>query len=219
MGLRRNKKLGRTGAKHPEQRRYLIYCEGECTEAQYFKGVRAALRSLPVQICLGAGHGEPVSLVREAIAHKERAPHSPQDRYTAYDQVWRVVDVEAPRSHPRMAEALALARRSGNRVGLTSPCFELWLLIHFTDVASYLTSKQAQSRLEQYAECGYTGRRKHVEYAVLEARYEAARSRARRLRRMSEGCDPLKSNPWTDVDVLLDDLMGSSPRWPRGPLA
>ncbi|MFE2291359.1 RloB domain-containing protein [Streptomyces sp. NPDC059452] len=84
--MKRGKPLKRTKGVRPEQRRFLIYCEGERTEDQYFKGVRADLRTLPVSICLGGEHGEPQSLVRAAIEHKERAPNSPQDRAEALRQ-------------------------------------------------------------------------------------------------------------------------------------
>ncbi|HBF80999.1 MAG TPA: hypothetical protein DD420_14035 [Streptomyces sp.] len=88
------------------------------------------LRALPVQICMGGEHGEPKSVVRAAIEHKKRAAHSPQDRWTEYDQVWCVIDVEAPTPHSSLSDALRLAERHGIEVALTNPCFELWILLH-----------------------------------------------------------------------------------------
>lgn len=85
--MKRGKPLKRTKGVRPEQRRFLIYCEGACTEDQYFKGLRTDLRSLPVAICLGGEHGEPKSLVRAAIDHQKRAPHSAGDRWTEYESL------------------------------------------------------------------------------------------------------------------------------------
>ncbi|MEE1938289.1 RloB family protein [Streptomyces sp. TRM 70361] len=190
----------------PERKRFLIYCEGECTEDQYFKGLKSDLRSLPVEIRMGNGKGEPRSLVQAAIDHQRRAPRSPEDRRTAYDEVWCVVDVEAPRPHPGLPEAMRLARKSSVNIALTNPCFELWVLLHFTDVTAYATSDRMQRLLEGHAECGYSARRKHLKYEVLRDRFEKARDRARFLRERAEGGQPTRSNPWTDVDLLVDAL-------------
>ncbi|GLF97180.1 RloB family protein [Streptomyces yaizuensis] len=205
---RRGKPLKRPGSLRPEQLRFLIYCEGECTEDQYFKGLRSELRSLPVTICLGGTHGEPKSLVRAAIKHKERASASADDRFTAYDEVWCVVDVEAPKQHASLTEALALAEKADVRVALTNPCFELWILLHFRDVAGFHTSDDMQRALERAADCGYRVGRKHLDYREVagpEGRnHLVAGERARGLR--SRSADGYRANPWTDVDRLVDLL-------------
>ncbi|MEU0986322.1 RloB family protein [Streptomyces sp. NPDC005953] len=205
---RRGKPLQRVGSSRSEQRRFLIYCEGECTEDQYFKGLKQELKSLPVTICLGGDHGEPKSLVRSAIKHKERAAQSAADRRTPYDEVWCVVDVEAPSPHPSLDEAVKLARQAGVNVALSNPCFELWLLLHLRDVSAYQTSASVQIALEKAADCGYTVQRKHLDYAKLRgsdgARHARAKERAEKLRRGSEIGH--RANPWTDVDILVELL-------------
>ncbi|MFI5756228.1 RloB family protein [Streptomyces sp. NPDC051569] len=157
VGVKRGKPLKRTKGVRREQRRFLIHCEGECAEDQYFRGMKAELRALPVSVQLGGAHGEPKSLVRAAIEHKGRAARSPQDRCMEYDEVWCVIDVEAPRQHPGLREALDLAARHGIEVALTNPCFELWLLPHFAEVSCYHTSESAQKALEKQGACGYAG--------------------------------------------------------------
>ncbi|AWL39880.1 RloB family protein [Streptomyces sp. SM18] len=144
--MKRGKPLRRPKGVRQEQRRFLIYCEGECTENQYFRGLRSDLRALPVQICMGGEHGEPKSVVRAAIEHKKRAARSPQDRWTEYDEVWCVLDVEAPTPHAGLSDALRLAERHGIEVALTNPCFELWIMLHFTEVSGYQTSTPPRRR-------------------------------------------------------------------------
>lgn len=206
--------MQRASSSRPEQRRFLIYCEGECTEEQYFKGLKHELKSLPVTICMGGDHGEPKSLVRSAVKHKERAPQSAADRYTSYDEVWCVVDVEAPRPHPSLDEALKLARQAGVNMAVSNPCFELWLLLHLKDVSAYQTSAGAQSALEQEADCGYSSQRKHLDYAKLRgpdgSRHAKARERAQKLRTTSETGH--RANPWTDVDLLVERLRAARVR-------
>ncbi|WP_055534778.1 RloB family protein [Streptomyces graminilatus] len=205
---RKGKPLQRPGSSRPEQRRFLIYCEGECTEDQYFEGLKQELRPLPVTICLGGEHGEPMSLVKSAIKHRERAPQSPADRCTSYDEVWCVVDVEAPTPHPSLDEALKLARQAGVNIALSNPCFELWILLHFRDIAAYQTSAAAQTALEKAEDCGYTVQRKHLDYNKLlgsdSARHAKAKERAEKLRLGSER--GYRTNPWTDVDILVELL-------------
>ncbi|MFF4672969.1 RloB family protein [Streptomyces sp. NPDC001279] len=138
VGVKRGKPLKRTRGARPEQRRFLIYCEGECTEHQYFKGLRAELRALPVAVCLGGEHGEPKSLVKAAIEHKNRAPSSASDRWTAYDEVWCVIDVEAPVPHEGLADALKLARRNGIEVALTNPLLRTLAAAAFSGCAGVL---------------------------------------------------------------------------------
>ncbi|MCY0947686.1 RloB family protein [Streptomyces antarcticus] len=204
----RTKPLRRASGSRAEQSRFLIYCEGECTEDQYFKGLRQELRSLPVTINIGPDHGEPLSLVRSAIKHKERAERSAADRYTPYDEVWCVVDIEAPVRHPSLDEAIKLARRSGVHLALSNPCFELWLLLHIKDVSAYQTSAAAQKAMEDDGACGYAVQRKHLDYIKLVgpdgARHGMAKERARKLRASTDRGH--RANPWTDVDILVELL-------------
>ncbi|WP_405711560.1 RloB family protein [Streptomyces xanthophaeus] len=206
--------LRRVGSSRSEQRRFLIYCEGECTEDQYFKGLRQELKSLPVTIRIGADHGEPLSLVRAAVKHKERAARSAADRHEAYDEVWCVVDVEAPSPHASLDPAVALARKSGVRLALSNPCFELWLLLHTKEVSAYQTSAEAQKVLERDGACGYAVQKKHLDYGKLCGpdgdRHIKAVERAQRLRAATELGH--RSNPWTDVDILVELLREARPR-------
>ncbi|MDI6413546.1 RloB family protein [Streptomyces albus] len=209
----RGKPLKRGGPKRPELRRVLIYCEGECTEDQYFRGLRGDLRGLPVQVEIGPRHGVPTELVRAAVKHKERAPRSREDRFTPYDEVWCVMDVEAPAAHPDLERALRIARDEGLSVALSNPCFELWLLLHFQELRGYRTSEAAQKLLEKHAACGYNADRKHLTYAPLRALHPAAAERAASLR---AAAPPDRAghqiNPWTDVDVLVEGLLAQRRR-------
>nr|WP_272920976.1 RloB family protein [Streptomyces sp. SID2888] len=186
-------------------RRVLIYCEGECTEKHYLNGLRSDLSGLPIQIQLGPEHGVPTALVRAAAKHQERAPRSRQDRFTPYDEVWCVMDVEAPAPHPNLDRALREARQHGINVALSNPCFELWLLLHFQEVRGYNTSEAAQRLLEQHKTCGYRTGRKHLDYSPFRPAHPDAAARARVLREAAE--QGHRTNPWTDVDRLVDGLL------------
>ncbi|WP_130798377.1 RloB family protein [Streptomyces otsuchiensis] len=202
---RRPKELGRAGRRSPEKRRVLVYCEDECAGRQYFLGLRAELRYHPVQIAIGDGCGEPLGLVRDAIAHRKRAPTSPADRRSGYDEVWCVIDVESP-PHARLHEALALARGENIRVALTNPCFDLWILLHFSDVTAHVLPQAIQKRIETETACGFTARRKHLRFEALEGRHDGAAERAQSIRARAESvgrAGPLLANPWVEVDLMV----------------
>lgn len=204
----RGKPLKRSGPKRPELRRVLIYCEGECTEDAYFRGLRSDLRGLPVQVEIGPRHGVPTELVRAAVKHMERAPRSREDRFTPYDEVWCVMDVEAPVAHPDLDRALHTARNEGLNIALSNPCFELWLLLHFQEVRGYRTSEAAQKLLETHAACGYRADRKHLDYSALLQSHLTAVERSAALRAaVPPGRAGRRTNPWTDVDVLVEGLL------------
>jgi hypothetical protein len=145
-------------------------------------------------------------LVEEAIEHQRRAPHRAEDRYEAYDQVWCVFDVEAPRPHPRLADATRRADRHGIRCGRSNPCFELWLFLHFRPQNSYVTT-DAMCRLLEGCGCGYDRDSKRVDFGKLQERRPIAHEHAgQRHERHGSTPDAIERNPRTSVNALVDDL-------------
>jgi hypothetical protein len=163
--------------------------------------LKAELRA---QIKIGTEHGEPLGLVKAAIQHKCRARNSREDRYTDYDEVWCVVDVEAPMPHACLESALQLAKKNGVHIALANPCFELWIRLHFEAVNGYHETRHMANVLEQKGYCGYTVLEKSIEYKGLLGLHDEARSNARKLRR-DPACDR-RSNPWTNIDELVDRI-------------
>ena len=105
----------------------LIVCEGEKTEPNYFSELKKAFRlsNANVRIC-GLG-SDPLSVVNFAIESFRREPE--------FDRVYCVFDCDR---HETYDAALDKVRRT--RLGKGSklfaipsaPCFEFWLLLHFT---------------------------------------------------------------------------------------
>lgn len=176
------------------------------TEEVYIKELKRELRAATVAIKIGRCHGEPYRLVTEAVEHQRRAPQQAEDRYEAYDQVWCVFDVEAPRSHLRLAEAIRLAEKHSVRCAISNPCFELWLYLHFRPHNSYTTT-EAMCRLLEGCGCGYTRDSKRPDFATLLQRRPEAHERARQLHEQHrDSPDVSKRNPWTSVDALVEEL-------------
>ncbi|MRH93014.1 RloB domain-containing protein [Nocardia sp. SYP-A9097] len=198
--MRGKKPLQQTAkSKRQERLRFLIYCEDEKAGAEYFKGVKGDLRA---QIKIGSQHGEPLGLVKAAVDHMDRAERCREDRWTPYDEVWCVIDVEAPQPHACLDQALQLAKQNGVGVAFANPCFELWVMLHFESVTAHHDSSRMQAVLEGKGHCGYNARAKSIQYGSLRGKYETARMNAMNLR-----LDPLSDyrwNPWTDIDELVE---------------
>ncbi|MGW2542866.1 RloB family protein [Kitasatospora sp. NPDC001574] len=204
--MRRGKPLGtkkQNANTREQERRFLVYCEGEVTEKIYLRGLVKDLRSKPISLKIGNTHGEPWSLVNSAIAHAARADES-------FDEVWRVLDVEAPQQAPSLDRALRLAREKGVKCALSSPCFELWLLLHFDRGRAYLQSHQAARELAKVLK-GYDPKRKEFAFDDVRGLTVKARAAALDLHARHEQPDGqiecwCVSNPCTSVGGLLDAL-------------
>ena len=101
----------------PIRQRFLIVCEGEKTEPNYFRKFR--IPGLVVQV-EGLGINT-MSLVHETINLREQGD---------YDQVWCVFDKD-DFPDKNFNAAIALAKRNRIRVAYSNQSFELWYVLHF----------------------------------------------------------------------------------------
>ena len=109
----------------------LIVCEGEKTEPDYFESLRRelGLSSVEVEIVGKECGSAPINVVDAAIDRKACTPQS--TIHDEYDEVWCVMDVEAPEPHKTLADAIAKAKKNKVKVALSNPCFEFWYILHF----------------------------------------------------------------------------------------
>jgi RloB-like protein len=140
----RGKSLGRrVGGRRP-RKTLVVFCEGSRTEPDYLEALKRdpevrARSAVELRVEVTGSGAVPLTLVRKAVAARERARQE-QDEV---DEFWCVFDVEWPRNHPHLVEAVALARRHDVRVAISNPCFELWLVLHFHDQRSFLDTHAA----------------------------------------------------------------------------
>ncbi|MDR1426628.1 MAG: RloB family protein [Bifidobacteriaceae bacterium] len=136
----RAKDLRRRIGHSPELRTLVVFCEGEGSEPDYIRGLQrlpqvAGNTALTIEI--STKHGVPLTLVDLAVK-KLKDPE--------IDECWCVFDVEWPRHHPGLAEALARARGAGVQVAVSNPCFELWLILHYKECSAFLNTDQAERK-------------------------------------------------------------------------
>ena len=191
---RRNKQadLRRTKDHRPLRKKFLIICEGERTEPNYFEAFR-----VPKEICevIGAGDNT-IRLVREAIARRQKGK---------YDQVWVVMDKD---DFPveNFNNALSLARSKDIHVAYSNEAFELWYLLHFDFHHTAISRSTYKKRLSARLGFEYKKNDPHI-YDVLEDKQVVAIQYAvRLLNEYGNGHRPAYDNPSTTVHLLVDAL-------------
>lgn len=179
-----------------ERSSFLIVCEGP-TEKGYFSGMRS--RGGP-QIEVDIAKGDHIAAVRYAVSRVS----------DEYDAVWCIQDTELN------ATLMAGMRREANRgsgkvhLGLSTPCFELWLILHHIDCAKpFQSADEAKKKLKKILPTWSEGNTRFIDFA---GGADAACDRARRLD--PDGKDQLKnpsSNVWQLMAVLQADVKQADP--------
>ena len=127
----------------------VIFCEGERTEPAYLEALkrRPEVREVAsVDLRIEAEHGMPHTLVSSAIKARDKSA----DEEGEIDEFWCVFDVEWPKNHPRLREAVQQAQGSGINLAISNPCFELWLILHFESCGSWLDNDGARRLRRQH---------------------------------------------------------------------
>jgi hypothetical protein len=179
---------------------FLIVCEGEATEPNYFNKFR--LNKLVVR---GTGHNT-ASLVRKAIQLRNER----QERGEAFDQVWCVFDKDSFSTQSfNQALALALARREQLEVAYSNEAFELWYLLHFAYHDSAMARNLYCNRLTAALGVQYQKNSEDMYDRLLNKQQDAIRN-AERLLSQYDPPDPWNDNPSTTVHLLVKELIKNS---------
>jgi hypothetical protein len=172
--------------------RFLIVCEGEKTEPNYFESfpVPKSIR----HICgLGANT---VSLVKEAVKLRDDDGN--------YAQVWCVFDRDSFPAQNFNA-AIALAKQEGIKVAYSNEAFELWYLLHFNYYDTGVSRKDYIKKLDNLLGHKYEKNSEKI-YYELEGKQQAAIKHAKKLLGQYSPPKPECDNPSTTVHLLVEQL-------------
>ena len=174
----------------------LIVCGGAKTEPSYFEGLRERWKLHSAQV--HAMGRDPLRVVERAIRLRDdrRAEEEPD-----FDQVWCILDMD---EHARLPVATEVAAKEEVKIALSTPCFEVWYLLHFEYTASpYANCKQVVTRLK-----GHLPRKRYSKAEpplnTLMPELPRALRNAGTLRKHNKLAD--SENPSTDVDLLVKKL-------------
>lgn len=160
------------------------------TEPQYVKGFSRAQRNNAVKVAVRTLGRSPSELIRYARKLRDRDSED-------FDEVWCVFDVD---DFPDIERACAEARRSGVRVAVSNPCFELWLLLHHRPYQAEISTSAVRRLLEKHVP-GYC--KSELDFGAYAAGLDGACERA-------ESLDPTGTshtlNPSTAMWMLADRI-------------
>lgn len=203
MKRRRTPSLKRQQPKREPKRRFILFCEGEKTEIEYFRAIARACSSTLISVETHGGVGVPYTIAQKAVERVKSLGLTPKSRkkdsYEEGDQVWAVFDRD---EHPRFNEAVAKCEEQNVVVARSNPCFEFWLILHVQDFDRHEDRHAMQKLLAQLRPEYDPDREKTPACDDLVKRVEAAERRAERgLRNRVTGGDPY-GNPSTTVGWL-----------------
>lgn len=194
------------GRRRQVSRRVLILCEGE-TEKNYFQAIKEdpdykkVLSAIHPQV-VTAKNPTPEQVVKEAI---NRANKASQEN-NPYDKVWVVFDHD---HHPHRQSAYDDAQGAAFGIAFTAIAFELWYLLHFVkSTRTFANGNEFKIALRKHYP-NYE-KAKQNDFAILKPQLADGINNAVWLRNqmLDESKNVTDHNPWTDVDVLVVELIG-----------
>lgn len=190
--------------------RFLIVCEGERTEPNYFRTLvkdrYSEVRS--EEDIVGEGRST-CALVKKAEEIKDKLE---QQRQLKFDRVWVVFDKD---DFNDFNEAIALAEKKELAAAWSNEAFELWYLLHYAYLDAAISRADYITKLEN--EIRKFDGQKNFKYKKNDSglytllrntgNESLAKLRAAKLRDLFGGTHDYKNHkPCTLVDVLVEEL-------------
>jgi hypothetical protein len=184
---------------------FLIICEGENTEPEYFKSFPVVTASVEA---IGYGASK-MTLVNKAIALSKREEHRGKE-------VWVVFDFDVKPDQEGQKEdfnnAIRLAKSKNLKVAYSNDAFELWLVLHYKSIAAKFTRREYYEMLSEIWGVNYekVGKEKRFASQIYErlksGNQEQAIEAAKRL--LEEKIDEpyADQNPCTTIFELVREL-------------
>lgn len=195
---------------------YLIVCEGEATEPNYFEGLKQDLPKgvlTAYQIDIEGAGRNTQSLVNEALRLKgvyEKNSTRPVDR------LWVVFDRDSFAAN-NFNDAINRCAQSNPVIGCawSNEAFELWYLLHFHYYQNAMSRRQYQDLIEQnlkpHLGDDYSYEKNSEEMYALLKEYGNMEDAIRNAKQLAENYgerrDYADHNPCTMVWVLVEELL------------
>jgi hypothetical protein len=172
---------------------FLIVCEGEETEPNYFKSFPVSTRPKIID-----GAGQTTKVVNMALKlNKDKK----------FDRVWCVFDRDpSPDETPKnFNKALEIAKKEGISIAYSNECFEVWYLLHFDSHGIPTSRKDYKKKLTKLLGLDYTKNSEDM-YEILKDKQEKAIENAIKLLAIYDPPNPASDNPATTVHLLVEEL-------------
>ena len=197
----RQSKIDYYNRKDKSRRWFLIVCEGEKTEPNYFRSFPVDTKVIKLDI---KGEGKNTkSLVEKAMELKSNAEYDEKDRFgCVFD---RDKNPKNPNDSQNFNSAITLARNNGIDVAYSNDAFELWYLLHFHFYNTGISRQDYQNMLTKLLGHEYKKNSETI-YEELKDKQQDAIKHAKRLLQEYEPPNPETDNPSTTVHLLVEEL-------------
>lgn len=189
--------------------RFLIVCEGEKTEPNYFKALaRDEKYTAVIDVDVKGLGRSTTSLVKEAQKIKRNLEKC---NSLPFDRTWVVFDED---DNKDFNKAINDATANDLKVAWSNEAFELWYLLHFIFLDTAITRKAYIEKLnnilrKKLETARYSYKKNDPKFYSLLQNYgdEAlAKRRAEKLRSCYSGNNYKKQKPCTTVDLLVEEI-------------
>jgi len=178
--------------RYEPRHKFLVVCEGEKTEPNYFKCFPIPQNSIVDVRGIGANT---ISIVNEALQLKSKSN---------YDQVWCVFDRNS--FNPGVFNAaLQKAEANNVHVAYSNEAFELWYVLHFEYLNTGITRSDYITCLDRKLGHKYQKNCETIYDELYPLQKDAIRN-AKRLLAQYKPRNPVEDNPSTTVHILVEQL-------------
>lgn len=188
-----------------QKSKILIAAEGKNkTEKTYFSNFEDGKKTYNITYARG-NNTDPLKLVKMLIKEIDELKLDLQDDDVAYCIFDTDVD---PNKNKIIEEAIQLARRNNIKIITSSPCFELWFLLHYDYTTANMDSEEVIKRLKEY----YPKYEKNINiYPDIIKEIDLAIDRAKNLEKYqtdnNRRIGTVEANPNTEVYKIVEYLM------------
>lgn len=188
-----------------QKSKILIAAEGKNkTEKTYFSNFEDGKKSYNITYARG-NNTDPLKLVKMLIKEIDELKLDLQDDDVAYCIFDTDVD---PNKNKIIEEAIQLARKNNIKIITSSPCFELWFLLHYDYTTANMDSEEVIKRLKEY----YPKYEKNINiYPDIIKEIDLAIDRAKKLEKYQTDNNrrirTVEANPNTEVYKIVEYLM------------
>ena len=200
--------------------RYYIFCEGEQTEPNYFKGFKALIENNPVYRNMILVEIEPCGAETMRVINQAEEYVS-KNRITR-GQIWCVYDKDSfPAQHFNgvSERAASLNRKNPDlqyHAAWSNECIEIWFILHF---ALYTSNNHRSEYVrflnERFSDAGLGKYQKNMKdiFTILmsDGKPKRAIANAKKLIAESDGKTPSDIAPGTKVYELVEELAAYLP--------
>ncbi|GAP72698.1 RloB family protein [Candidatus Symbiothrix dinenymphae] len=191
---------------------FLIVCEGEKTEPNYFKSFPKQIGNIVLDVKCDGGGISTLKVVEKAIKLRDKSVQK-------YDRVWAVFDKDNFKPNA-FNSAILKAKTHNIGCAWSNEAFELWYLLHFHNRVTAMSRDEYKKAIEQEVNKKWKSKKKPYKYlkeatdtyAILQ-KYGDQTQAIANAEKLSNSYDDEKfaeHNPCTYVFKLVEELIGKS---------